>query len=178
MSQVGTGASASESRTINFNGTVMSQVDIGALTETDSDPWAEELTKINFEDDVVIDQAETGVSASYNSDIVFNKGLSIDAKDNAFATESAGRIQAPATGEDKVIKGNIRRLSTVRLMSCQIQKNLRLPVRRNQKIEKVYSWDDEEYEMTILVYDDEEDWDDGMTAMIGKCMSKKPLPLI
>ena len=61
MSQVGTGASASESGTINFNGnTVMSQVDIGALTETDSDPWAEELTKINFEDDVVIDQAEQG----------------------------------------------------------------------------------------------------------------------
>ena len=29
-----------------------------------------------------------------------------------------------------------------------------------QKIEKVYSWDDEEYEDDDIIYDDEEDWDD------------------
>ncbi|WP_172981013.1 autotransporter outer membrane beta-barrel domain-containing protein [Megasphaera massiliensis] len=161
MSQVGTGASASESGTINFNGnTVMSQVDIGALTETDSDPWAEELTKINFEDDVVIDQAETGVSASYNSDIVFNKGLSIDAKDNAFYTESAGRIQALATGEDKVIKGNMQALNGQIDVLLDTEKSSFTGATELQKIEKVYSWDDEEYEDDDIIYDDEEDWDD------------------
>ena len=155
MSQVGTGASASESGTINFNGnTVMSQVDIGALTETDSDPWAEELTKINFEDDVVIDQAETGVSASYNSDIVFNKGLSIDAKDNAFYTESAGRIQALATGEDKVIKGNMQALNGQIDVLLDTEKSSFTGATELQKIEKVYSWDDEED------WDDEDDGDD------------------
>ena len=161
MSQVGNGASASESGTINFNGnTVMSQVDIGALTETDSDPWAEELTKINFEDDVVIDQAETGVSASYNSDIVFNKGLSIDAKDNAFYTESAGRIQALATGEDKVIKGNMQALNGQIDVLLDTEKSSFTGATELQKIEKVYSWDDEEYEDDDIIYDDEEDWDD------------------
>ena len=161
MSQVGTGASAAESGTINFNGnTVMSQVDIGALTETDSDPWAEELTKINFEDDVVIDQAETGVSASYNSDIVFNKGLSIDAKDNAFYTESAGRIQALATGEDKVIKGNMQALNGQIDVLLDTEKSSFTGATELQKIEKVYSWDDEEYEDDDIIYDDEEDWDD------------------
>ena len=161
MAQVGTGASASESGTINFNGnTVMSQVDIGALTETDSDPWAEELTKINFEDDVVIDQAETGVSASYNSDIVFNKGLSIDAKDNAFYTESAGRIQALATGEDKVIKGNMQALNGQIDVLLDTEKSSFTGATELQKIEKVYSWDDEEYEDDDIIYDDEEDWDD------------------
>ena len=161
MSQVGTGASASESGTIHFNGnTVMSQVDIGALTETDSDPWAEELTKINFEDDVVIDQAETGVSASYNSDIVFNKGLSIDAKDNAFYTESAGRIQALATGEDKVIKGNMQALNGQIDVLLDTEKSSFTGATELQKIEKVYSWDDEEYEDDDIIYDDEEDWDD------------------
>ena len=161
MSQVGTGASASEGGTINFNGnTVMSQVDIGALTETDSDPWAEELTKINFEDDVVIDQAETGVSASYNSDIVFNKGLSIDAKDNAFYTESAGRIQALATGEDKVIKGNMQALNGQIDVLLDTEKSSFTGATELQKIEKVYSWDDEEYEDDDIIYDDEEDWDD------------------
>ena len=161
MSQVGTGASASESGTINFNGnTVMSQVDIGALTETDSDPWAEELTKINFEDDVVIDQAETGVSASYNSDIVFNKGLSIDAKDNAFYTESAGRIQALATGEDKVIKGNMQALNGQIDVLLDTEKSSFTGATELQKIEKVYSWDDEEYEDDDIIYDVEEDWDD------------------
>ena len=161
MSQVGTGASASESGTINFNGiTVMSLVDIGALTETDSDPWAEELTKINFEDDVVIDQAETGVSASYNSDIVFNKGLSIDAKDNAFYTESAGRIQALATGEDKVIKGNMQALNGQIDVLLDTEKSSFTGATELQKIEKVYSWDDEEYEDDDIIYDDEEDWDD------------------
>ena len=157
----GIGAFAPGGGIINFNGnTVMSQVDIGALTETDSDPWAEELTKINFEDDVVIDQAETGVSASYNSDIVFNKGLSIDAKDNAFYTESAGRIQALATGEDKVIKGNMQALNGQIDVLLDTEKSSFTGATELQKIEKVYSWDDEEYEDDDIIYDDEEDWDD------------------
>ena len=161
MSQVGIGASASESGTINFNGsTVMSQVGIGASVETDSDPWNEELTKINFNDDVVIDQAETGASASYNSDIVFNKGLIINAEDNAFYTESAGRIQALATGEDKVIKGNMQVLNGQIDVLLDTEKSSFTGATELQKIEKVYSWDDEEYEDDDIIYDDEEDWDD------------------
>ena len=163
----GTGAMAVSSGKINFNGnTVISPVDIGAWAESDLDPWAEDLSKITFDGDVIIDGAETGAGAKYNSDIVFNKGLAIDAKDNAFYTESAGRIQALTTGVDKVIKGNMQALNgqiDVLLDTANSSFTGKTDV---QNIEKVFSWDDEEeyddedVDVDIDVADDE-DSDDG-----------------
>mgnify|MGYP000230550002 CR=1 FL=1 len=163
----GTGASAVSSGKINFNGdTIMSGVGIGASAESDLDPWAEDLSKITFDGDVVMARAETGASAKYNSDVVFNKGLAIDAQDNAFYTESAGRIQALTSGVDKVIKGNMQALNgqiDVLLDTAESSFTGKTDV---QNIEKVFSWDDEEeyddedVDVDIDVADDE-DSDDG-----------------
>lgn len=151
ISGAGTGALAISSGKINFNSnTVMSQVGIGASAESDIDPWAEELSKVTFNDDVMMDAFETGASAKYNSDIVFNKGLVINAEDNAFYTESAGRIQALATGVDKVIKGNMQALNGQINVLLDTADSSFTGKTELQNIEKVFSWDDEEE------YDDEE----------------------
>lgn len=147
----GTGAFSISGGKINFNdSTVMTQVGIGASSETDTDPWNEELSKISFNDDVVMAQAETGASAKYNSDIVFNKGLAIDAKDNAFYAESAGRIQALATGVDKVIKGNMQALNGQIDVLLDTANSSFTGKAELQNIEKLYVIDDEEE------YDDED----------------------
>ena len=147
----GTGASAVSSGKINFNGdTIMSGVGIGASAESDLDPWAEDFSKITFDDDVIIDASETGASAKYNSDVVFNKGLAIDAKDNAFYAESAGKIQALATGVDKVIKGNMQALNGQIDVLFDTANSSFTGTTDVQNIEKVFSWDDEEE------YDDED----------------------
>ena len=136
---------------INFNGsTVINGAGTGASAESDLDPWAEDLSKITFDGDVIIDAAETGASAKYNSDVVFNKGLAIDAKDNAFYTESAGRIQALATGVDKVIKGNMQALNGQIDVLLDTADSSFTGKTELQNIEKVFSWDDEEE------YDDED----------------------
>ena len=97
---------------IDFNGkTVISGAGIGAWSTTDSkigmNPYGEETSKITFNDFVTMDPVNIGAKAQYNGDIIFNKGFAIDAEENAFYADSAGRIQALATGEDKVIKGNM-----------------------------------------------------------------------
>ena len=136
---------------INFNGsTVINGAGTGASAESDLDPWAEDLSKITFDGDVIIDAAETGASAKYNSAVVFNKGLAIDAKDNAFYTESAGRIQALATGVDKVIKGNMQALNGQIDVLLDTADSSFTGKTELQNIEKVFSWDDEEE------YDDED----------------------
>lgn len=153
----GTGAYSIVGGKINFNGnTVMSKVGIGASAETDTDPWNEELSKISFNDNVVIDGAETGAQAKYNSDIVFNKGLVINAEDNAFYTESAGRIKAMATGVDKVIKGNMQALNGQIDVLLDTADSSFTGKTELQNIEKLYVIDDEEE------YEDDEDL--GITA--------------
>ena len=162
----GTGALAVGNGKINFNGdTIMSGVGIGASASSDIDPWAEELSKVTFNDDVMIDASETGASAKYNSDVVFNKGLAIDAKDNAFYTESAGRIQALATGVDKVIKGNMQALNGQIDVLLDTANSSFTGKTELQNIEKLYVIDDEEeYDDDDLDVDtyaaDDEDVDD------------------
>ncbi|WP_296827270.1 autotransporter outer membrane beta-barrel domain-containing protein [uncultured Megasphaera sp.] len=82
------------------------------LDETDDEPGYEddydELSKITFDGPLTIVQAETGAVAKLNSDIVFNDALNIQAEGDAFYTKWAGRIQALASGVDKVIIGNMR----------------------------------------------------------------------
>ena len=107
--KAGIGAKAGDRGKINFNGnTVMQQVDIGAWAETHRDYAEDEQSTITFNGDLVIDQAKTGAVAQYDSDIIFNKGLKIQAEDNAFYAESAGRIKTLTEGVDKVIIGNMR----------------------------------------------------------------------
>ncbi|WP_337947530.1 autotransporter outer membrane beta-barrel domain-containing protein [Megasphaera massiliensis] len=162
----GIGAFSQVGGKINFNGnTVMSQVGIGALAETDTDPWNEDLSKITFDGDVAMAQAETGASAKYNSDIVFNKGVAIDAKDNAFYTESAGRIQALTSGVDKVIKGNMQALNGQIDVLFDTANSSFTGKTELQNIEKLYVIDDEEeYDDEDLDVDtyaaDDEEYDD------------------
>ncbi|WP_302359626.1 autotransporter outer membrane beta-barrel domain-containing protein [uncultured Megasphaera sp.] len=107
--EAGIGAKSENRGHINFNGdTVISNVDIGAWAETNREYAEEEKSTITFNGDLVIDQAKTGAVAQYDSDIIFNKGLKIQAEDNAFYAESAGRIQTLTDGVDKVIIGNMR----------------------------------------------------------------------
>ena len=107
--EAGIGAKSENRGHINFNGdTVISNVDIGAWAETNREYAEEEKSTITFNGDLVIDQAKTGAVAQYDSDIIFNKGLKIQAEDNAFYAESAGRIQTLTEGVDKVIIGNMR----------------------------------------------------------------------
>ena len=162
----GIGAFSQVGGKINFNGnTVMSQVGIGALAETDTDPWNEDLSKITFDGDVAMAQAETGASVKYNSDIVFNKGVAIDAKDNAFYTESAGRIQALTSGVDKVIKGNMQALNGQIDVLFDTANSSFTGKTELQNIEKLYVIDDEEeYDDEDLDVDtyaaDDEEYDD------------------
>ena len=111
--EAGIGARSEVSGKINFNrDTVMSNVDIGAWTQTDLEydvtAWHDEPAQINFNGPLTIVRAKTGALAKYDSDIVFNDALKIQAEDNAFYAESAGRIQTLTEGVDKVIKGNMR----------------------------------------------------------------------
>ena len=107
--EAGIGAKSENRGHINFNGdTVISNVDIGAWAETNREDAEEEKSTITFNGDLVIDQAKTGAVAQYDSDIIFNKGLKIQAEDNAFYAESAGRIQTLTEGVDKIIIGNMR----------------------------------------------------------------------
>ena len=163
------GARAKTGSEINFNGkTAMSGAGIGAWAETDQDLWAESTSKISFNDTVDMNQVKTGASAQYNSDIVFNKGLHIDAEDNAFYTESAGRIQALATGEDKIIKGNMQAINGQIDVLFDTANSSFTGATELQEIEKIYSYDDEdEYDDDIIyddddvIYDDEDDdWGD------------------
>ncbi len=162
------GAQAKTGSEINFNGkTAMSGAGIGAWAETDQDLWAESTSKISFNDTVDMDQVKIGASAQYNSDIVFNKGIRIDAEDNAFYTESAGRIQALATGEDKIIKGNMQALNGQIDVLFDTSNSSFTGATELQEIEKMYSYDDEdEYDDDIIyddddvIYDDDDDWGD------------------
>lgn len=171
----GIGAKSIGSGKINFNGeTFIYGVGIGASTESDVDPWAEDLSKISFNDDVVIDGAETGAEAKYNSDIVFNKGLVINAEDNAIYAESAGRIQALATDVDKNVKGNMQALNGQIDILFDTPSSSFTGTTEIQNIDKVYVIDDEEeYEDdkeldNYVTYDavesdstdDEDDWGD------------------
>ena len=107
--EAGIGAKSENRGHINFNGdTVISNVDIGAWAETNREDAEEEKSTITFNGDLLIDQAKTGAVAQYDSDIIFNKGLKIQAEDNAFYAESAGRIQTLTEGVDKIIIGNMR----------------------------------------------------------------------
>lgn len=143
---------------INFNGeTFMYNVGIGASAESDIDPWAEDLSKISFNDDVAIDGVETGTEAKYNSDIVFNKGLAINAKDNALYTESAGRIQALAIDVDKNIKGNMQALNGQIDILFDTPSSSFTGSTKIQNIEKLYVIDDEE------AYEDDEALDNYVT---------------
>ena len=128
---------------IDFNGkTVISGAGIGAWSTTDSkigmNPYGEETSKITFNDFVTMDPVNIGAKAQYNGDIIFNKGFAIDAEENAFYADSAGRIQALATGEDKVIKGNML-LVMVKSMSSLTRPIHLLPVRRKCRMLKQYT---------------------------------------
>lgn len=154
----GIGAKSLGNGKINFNGeTFIYGADIGASTESDIDPWAEDLSKISFNDDVVIDGAEIGAEAKYNSDIVFNKGLVINAEDNAIYAESAGRIQALATGVDKNIKGNMQALNGQIDILFDTPSSSFTGTTKIQNIDKVYVIDDEEE------YEDDEELDNYVT---------------
>lgn len=154
----GIGAKSIGSGKINFNGeTFIYGVGIGASTESDVDPWAEDLSKISFNDDVVIDGAETGAEAKYNSDIVFNKGLVINAEDNAIYAESAGRIQALATDVDKNVKGNMQALNGQIDILFDTPSSSFTGTTEIQNIDKVYVIDDEEE------YEDDEELDNYVT---------------
>lgn len=106
---------------------------------------------------MVIDGAETGAEAKYNSDIVFNKGLVINAEDNALYTESAGRIQALATDVDKNIKGNIQALNGQIDILFDTPSSSFTGTTKIQNIDKVYVVDDEEE------YEDDEELDNYVT---------------
>lgn len=154
----GIGAKSLGTGKINFNGeTFIYGVGIGASTESDVDPWAEDLSKISFNDDVAIDGVETGAEAKYNSDIVFNKGLVINAKDNALYTESAGRIQALATDVDKNVKGNMQALNGQIDILFDTPSSSFTGTTKIQNIDKVYVIDDEEE------YGDDEELDNYVT---------------
>ncbi|WP_164726614.1 autotransporter outer membrane beta-barrel domain-containing protein [Veillonella ratti] len=154
----GIGVKSIGSGKINFNGeTFIYGVGIGASAESDIDPWAEDLSKISFNDDVVIDGAETGAEAKYNSDIVFNKGLVINAEDNAIYTESAGRIQALATDVDKNVKGNMQALNGQIEILFDTPSSSFTGTTKIQNIDKVYVIDDEEE------YEDDEELDNYVT---------------
>lgn len=154
----GIGAKSLGNGKINFNGeTFIYDVGIGASAESDIDPWAEDLSKISFNDDVVIDGAETGAEAKYNSDIVFNKGLVINAEDNAIYTESAGRIQALATDVDKNVKGDMQALNGQIDILFDTPSSSFTGTTKIQNIDKVYVIDDEEE------YEDDEELDNYVT---------------
>ncbi len=90
----------------------MRQADDDVWDETDDESDYEEdydgISKITFNGPLTIDQAKTGAVAKLNSDIVFNDALMIQAEGDAFYTKWAGRIQALASGVDKIIIGNMR----------------------------------------------------------------------
>ena len=149
----GVGAKSVSSGKINFNGnTLISKSGIGAWAESDIDPWAEELSTITFNDDVEIARAETGAGAKYNSDIIFNKGLYIEASENAFYAESAGRIKALMSGTDKIIKGNMQALNGQIDVLLDTESSSFTGAAELQNIEKVFAFDDEEE-------DDGDDWE-------------------
>ncbi|WP_298014011.1 hypothetical protein, partial [uncultured Megasphaera sp.] len=170
ISGAGKGALSEAGGKINFNGkTAMSGVGTGALAESDIDPWAEDLSKITFDGDAAIDATETGAGARYNSDVIFNKGLAINSEENAFYAESAGRIQAMASGVDKVVKGNMLALNGQIDALFDTTDSSFTGTTELQNIEKVFSWDDEEeyddedVDVDTYAADDEEsdDSDDG-----------------
>lgn len=142
---------------INFNGaTIMPNVGIGA--------WSEDESNINFNNTVAINATETGAGAKYNSDITFNKGITIQSDDNAFYTESAGRIKALAVGEDKIVKGNILALNGQVDVLFDTANSSFTGKTEEQKIEKIYSYDEEDDEYIgdedDIIYDDDDDWGD------------------
>ena len=165
-----TAAYAETSGNINFNGkTVLSGAGIGAWSTTDSkmgmNPWSEETSKIIFNDFVTMNPVNTGAKAQYNGDIIFNKGLYIDAEENAFYADSAGNIQALAAGEDKVIKGNmLARNGQIDVLFDTANSSF-TGTTEVQNVEKIYpikdaEYEDEEYGDDEAYGDDEEYVDD------------------
>ena len=157
---------------INFNGkTVISGAGIGAWSTTDSktemNSRGEETSKITFNDFVTMDPVNTGAKAQYNGDVIFNKGFVIDAKDNAFYADSAGRIQALATGVDKVINGNMQALNGQIDVLFDTANSSFTGMTEVQNVENIYPikdqedyGDDEEYGDDEDYGDDEETYDD------------------
>ena len=168
-----TAAYAETSGNINFNGkTVLSGAGIGAWSTTDSkmgmNPWSEETSKIIFNDFVTMNPVNTGAKAQYNGDIIFNKGLYIDAEENAFYADSAGNIQALAAGEDKVIKGNMQALNGQIDVLFDTANSSFTGTTEVQNVEKIYpikdaEYEDEEYGDDEAYGDDEEFVDDEET---------------
>ena len=158
---------------INFNGkTVLSGAGIGAWSTTDSkmgmNPYGEEISKIIFNDFVTMNPVNTGAKAQYNGDIIFNKGFYIDAEENAFYADSAGNIQALASGEDKVIKGNMQALNGQIDVLFDTANSSFTGTTEVQNVEKIYpikdaEYDDEEYGDDEAYGDDEEYVDDEET---------------
>ena len=84
-----TAAYTESSGNINFNGkTILSGAGIGAWSTTDSKmgmaSQGEGTSKIIFNDFVTMNPVNTGAKAQYNGDIIFNKGLYIDAERKCF----------------------------------------------------------------------------------------------
>ena len=168
-----TAAYAETSGNINFNGkTVLSGAGIGAWSTTDSkmgmNPWSEETSKITFNDFVTMNPVNTGAKAQYNGDIIFNKGLYIDAEENAFYADSAGNIQVLAAGEDKVIKGNMLALNGQIDVLFDTANSSFTGTTEVQNVEKIYpikdaEYEDEEYGDDEAYGDDEEYVDDEET---------------
>ena len=160
-----TAAYTETSGNINFNGkTVLSGAGIGAWSTTDSkmgmNPWSEETSKIIFNDFVTMNPVNTGAKAQYNGDIIFNKGLYIDAEENAFYADSAGNIQALAAGEDKVIKGNmLARNGQIDVLFDTANSSF-TGTTEVQNVEKIYPIKDEEYVDDEEYGDNEEYGDD------------------
>ena len=149
---------------INFNGkTVISGAGIGAWSTTDSkmgmNPYGEETSKITFYDFVTMDPVNTGAKAQYNGDIIFKKGLYIDAEENAFYADSAGNIQALAAGEDKVIKGNMQALNGQIDALFDTANSSFTGTTEVKSVEKIYPIKDAEYDDGEYG-DDEESYDD------------------
>ena len=102
----------------------------------------------------------TGAKAQYNGDIIFNKGLYIDAEENAFYADSAGNIQALAAGEDKVIKGNmLARNGQIDVLFDTANSSF-TGTTEVQNVEKIYPIKDEEYVDDEEYGDNEEYGDD------------------
>ena len=147
LSEAGIGAKSEAGGNINFNGdTVMSKVGIGVWAETDRDYADEEKSTITFNGDLEIDQAETGAVAQYDSDIIFNKGLKIQAEDNAFYAESAGRIQTLTEDVDKVIKGDMRAYNGQIDALFDTADSSFTGFTELREIKKVYSYDEDDDE--------------------------------
>jgi len=145
--EAGIGAKSENRGHINFNGdTVISNVDIGAWAETNREDAEEEKSTITFNGDLVIDQAKTGAVAQYDSDIIFNKGLKIQAEDNAFYAESAGRIQTLTEGVDKIIIGNMRAYNGQIDALFDTADSSFTGFTELREIKKVYSYDGDEEE--------------------------------